>query len=1312
MVAAPLTYADGTIATISYEIAPAIPQYVTVEAPRFTKNNDEYIAAENGEYVQVGSNYYYLSNTGLYWKLAVDNNFVYIPVTDVRYIKDGEAYVEDAEGIYVKVGDYYLLASELDLESTYVMYYEWTAGNTAKNVLKIDDRVVSYMVRATVNVSTNYNSWMKIAYLRINPYETTIEFMSAGIPVDYVDFEYCGLDQTSTLGAYITALGADGGVNTDGTGNKIWMDLNVYAEGEFEETVLFRDAGRYTFVAAWKENEGDEYETYKNNYSVIESSYNVEMRKRDARIWWFSDQDLTTPYVDSAFTYDGTAHTVYASATTIEQATQNDVSGANVYLNGLLTPYDASIHGTHIQLYSRNGNVYELKELTADGSGNYFFYYLNGVYVPFDASAHGGDLRNDSRVYYKEGSSYFRVNTLCVYNPTFRRYVAYTGDYGPYTYGTRIQRFDAANTDTIALTVNTAGGADCDATTQTNAGRYLAKASEISGASENIVKNYNVALTDLSLNWVVNERVLTVTVDASASKIYDKTTALFSGSPSLVVNETMQNGTTTQFYTYAADGASNYGVTISNLITADVTDNNETVEFIESFTAVMGSANAGSTTASLNVRFKLDTNYIYRVAVAGSNPTAATYTGTKATQATFAAAQFPYTLDGEIYRLYNSHAHAYELDMYLRDQENGDYAKVPSEEYVLYDPENPAHEGLSRFLYDDEAEEGADPYAPNPEGNYVLLVTYEYEPYDISIHEGLERYEINRYKDVTIGASLNVSATIAPRPVAITWTYNNALVYNGNAQNGATPTIGNLISGDQVNYVFAEEQNGSPITHLTFGESATAPTNAGTYTTSVSAIDNANYTLTGATDVTSDEWSIAKRGLTVNLNGFVQSWKGNAWSAVTLTGYVLAGSDLTAEEKLALAKADGYANNDGTFNSAPFTVTLTDYAAAKTAASGELRNYVVNGTGSVIAISLNANYEISANKALTVSALGVTNHNAYEFNVASLADLALIESESNALQAFDPTYKQTANVSGMVGGEFSVYNGSVVGMVYGSYVGGGYELRNFTIIGSGDKVGFFGTVTGSVSGVNLRYVTVISNGANAKAGVVAAVANAIENTTAQGNLYVSGGTAGFIAAENGGAVESTVAVGYVKVLGGTNVIGGIVGNAKANVEGTSFVEVNDLGATAITAGGIAGAKTGSATLAGYSLQGSTAGSTITASGFNGTATAYAGENSFLTSEIASIVTAKTILTNYVMKAYYVGSVTGNYTIKNYRQLKIVEMYSWASYRLGANIYLPYSYGGMEEGAGEYAYSPIDENGKKIISSWAGTYMGVVEEVVE
>lgn len=452
----------------------------------------------------------------------------------------------------------------------------------------------------------------------------------------------------------------------------------------------------------------------------------------------------------------------------------------------------------------------------------------------------------------------------------------------------------------------------------------------------------------------------------------------------------------------------------------------------------------------------------------------------------------------------------------------------------------------------------------------------------------------------------------------------------------------------------------------------------------------------------------------------VQSWAQNDWVTPTLasgdpevvntnagrTSYTATDAQITAMQNEITAIFNGQNSH---------AITMSSFADARDAASSSYRAYTVNVSG-VMNATLGDNYNLTTDQKLVVSALALSDtNNDYHFYVATRADLATMAAESAALNGIGVTsasvaYTQTADISGVADGSYVIYNGAVVSMLYGSFNGNGYTLSDFMITGSGTKVGFFGEVTNGVTGVNLRYVTVISTGTDAKVGAIAAVTTTVDNSTAQGHIYVSNesgtSTVGFLVGETSGVVTSSKAVGYVKVLGGTVTVGGAVGSASEAVAANTFVEINKLGSANITAGGIVG--DGSVDLTGSSyLAGSLSDANTVIANTGATELSYA---SILTSEDADIAALRDgILTGFVMKRYYVDQLRAAYTISNYRQLAIMEMYSWATYTLGADIELPYSYGSAVH-AGEFAYAAIDENGKKIYSSAAGTFMGVVEEV--
>ena len=1280
-----LNYLDGSNANIYYEIWDGSTRIITDEE-------------------------------GTWWKL--NNEDIYIAVTDVRWIYDSEneIYVEDENGGYIRFGDAYYAVAEVDTTVTYRIEDNWVSGNSAKDVLKTGDVTGSYAIRATIAQTANYNAWTMVGYLRINPFDTSIVYMSAGVPVDVVYFEYCGVDQAPYLNAYITALGGDGTISTDGTGNKIWLDLQVYAADDLEtELDEFKVAGDYRLVAAWyprevvvadsSEEYADAYARYINNYNVTNYYLEVTMHKRSAQISWFIDDEYTTVYDDTAFVYDGTDHIVYARGTTIQVAEQDNANGTNVYQNGTLTSYNAGTHGMHIQLYTRSSNVYTLKELTAV-DGNYFFYSTNGSSFTAITSENIESLtENDSYIYYKDGDNYYRANTLYVYNPIFRRFVAYAGDFGPFAanYGFNIQKYGTAHYDTIAITVNTNGTYESDATTQRQAGRYLSTIQDITGAGEGILQNYDVNASILSLSWVISERVIDVVLDGSVSKVYDGDTDM---KGTETITRSAAAGTVTYTYT---KGEETYDIIFSNILAADVNN-----DFLTDFTVTADSKDVtGCTEADIYLVFAHNTNYIYKVRVGESAGSFANYEASFTPSVTgLYVPDDRVARDGDplhkFYRIYNENAH----NAFVPSV-SGDY--VYAEHYVLLSSlarySNAACTTLAAngeyVIFGDK--KGV-PYAivaagdkyvndngtyvlNNEEGTYVKYYTYELHNDDPK-YSAYDRFRINRYSTLGITYTGTITASVLPRPIEVTWTYDDTLVYDRTAQEGATATITNLVGQETVAMTFGYTGTANVTGAY---DSASVPTGAGTYATTITSLSDTNYTTVGGTALTSESWSIAKLDVVVDYNNFVQSWQGSTW--VTPTTVTVVGTD--AAEINALIAADELT----------FIVTLKDKATARSAAANLIVNYFVNDANEVIEITLNDNYAITSDRIFTVSALTVSSNNAYTFNVTSVADIAVLAGESEALHGIGvdtATYTQTADISGAA----TVYENAVVTKLYGNYVGTGSTLSDFMIVGNGAKVGFFGEVTGTITGVDLRFVTVISTGANAKVGSIAAVANGMVDSSAQGYVYVGNdSTVGFLAGETDGVITGSTAVGYVKVFGGTVTVGGAVGSANANVTANTFVEVNKIATATVAAGGIAGSVgEGEITVAGAYLAGSLGGVNTTVA--NGTAKTYA-EILAETENEGIIYLRDDILAAYVMRGYYVGTMQGSYTISNYRQLAIAEMFSWATYTIGADIYLPFSYGNGVH-AGEFTYGAIQgvtgENAKKIYSSVSGTFMGVTEEV--
>ena len=460
-------------------------------------------------------------------------------------------------------------------------------------------------------------------------------------------------------------------------------------------------------------------------------------------------------------------------------------------------------------------------------------------------------------------------------------------------------------------------------------------------------------------------------------------------------------------------------------------------------------------------------------------------------------------------------------------------------------------------------------------------------------------------------------------------------------------------------------------------------------------------------DSSEQAWIINRRDVTVTFNNMIQSWTQNAWVMPTLASnsysVVNTGATYTSLEATSSQVTAMQTEIDGIFSQNSYTITMSAYPVDH--AARHFAAYQVN-VDDVMTATLGANYNLVTNQRLIVSELPLTDgNNDYHFNVGTKEALAIMENESNALHELgiaDSVYTQTANISGAANGSYVIYDeGAVVGVLYGSYNGAGYTLSDFMIVGNGEQVGFFGEVTGTITGVNLRYVTVISTGADAVVGAIAAKANEIATSSAQGHVYTSDdSTVGFLAGETTGAVTGSAAVGYVKVKGGDVTVGGAVGKASANVSLTNvFVEVNKIAGTATVNGIVGNESTGAITNSKY-LTGSLGAANATSSN-GGSATAYA--------DMVQIQTIHDMIDGFVVKDFYVATMAGAYTIYNYRQLAIMEMYSWATYTLGADIELPYSYGNGVH-AGEYVYSAVTTGGYHIYSSASGTFMGI-EEVV-
>ena len=105
------------------------------------------------------------------------------------------------------------------------------------------------------------------------------------------------------------------------------------------------------------------------------------------------------------------------------------------------------------------------------------------------------------------------------------------------------------------------------------------------------------------------------------------------------------------------------------------------------------------------------------------------------------------------------------------------------------------------------------------------------------------------------------SYTIAPRPVKLSWS-ENSFTYDG-SEKTVTATITNIVSGDACELTYRDN----------------VKTEHGSYTAEVTALDNANYTLTNGTDLT-HSWSIGKAVVSFTVSGNSHTYDGDPKTAV------------------------------------------------------------------------------------------------------------------------------------------------------------------------------------------------------------------------------------------------------------------------------------------------------------------------------------------------------------------------------------------------------------------------------------------------
>lgn len=109
-------------------------------------------------------------------------------------------------------------------------------------------------------------------------------------------------------------------------------------------------------------------------------------------------------------------------------------------------------------------------------------------------------------------------------------------------------------------------------------------------------------------------------------------------------------------------------------------------------------------------------------------------------------------------------------------------------------------------------------------------------------------------------ADVEQSYTIAPRPVQLSWSASS-FTYDGNEKT-VTATIENLVNNDDCTLTYRDN----------------VKTEHGSYTAEVTALDNANYTLTNGTGLT-HSWSIGKAVISFSVSGNSHTYDGDPKTA-------------------------------------------------------------------------------------------------------------------------------------------------------------------------------------------------------------------------------------------------------------------------------------------------------------------------------------------------------------------------------------------------------------------------------------------------
>lgn len=205
-------------------------------------------------------------------------------------------------------------------------------------------------------------------------------------------------------------------------------------------------------------------------------------------------------------------------------------------------------------------------------------------------------------------------------------------------------------------------------------------------------------------------------------------------------------------------------------------------------------------------------------------------------------------------------------------------------------------------------------------------------------------------------ADVEQSYTIAPRPVELSWS-ESSFTYDGNEKT-VTATITNLVPDDVCALTYSNNKK----------------TEHGSYTATVTALGNANYTLANGTDLT-HSWSIGKAAVSFTVSGNSHTYDGEPKTAVVTqdagqTQIPAGGYEVKYGGEASQPAAGTYnitvtiTNSNFCFEGGEDTMVvgqLTIGEQAVTIPAADDTEFVYNGAEQTYAIAANALYTVSGN---------------------------------------------------------------------------------------------------------------------------------------------------------------------------------------------------------------------------------------------------------------------------------------------------------------------------------------------------------------